>query len=102
MNAVKDPAPEDRERVDRYLSWRDEYDRDVAAARRRQWRLVGGVAAVGLVNVALVGWLMTAGREAGPPPAGQPTASAPSSPAVVEPPPSTPRPSSGPVAPRTA
>jgi hypothetical protein len=61
MQETHDPSSEDRERMERYLQWRQRTER----AERRRWRFRGAaiIVALGVVAVGLLTWLPPGSRD---------------------------------------
>src|SRR5262245_51926757 len=69
MPEEEEQSPEDRQQLERYLTWRAKHDRDRVAQRRRQRRrvaLCSTVAVAGVAGVALVAWWIGGERGGSP------------------------------------
>ena len=68
MSIIENPSPEDvsaedRERLERYLAWKQAHGKQQPTPRRHSLPYVAGMVAVGSVAVALAAWATVASRE---------------------------------------
>ena len=71
MSIIENPSPEDvsaedRERLERYLAWKQAHGKQQPTPRRHSLPYVAGMVAVGSVAVALAAWATVASRETKP------------------------------------